>query len=61
MLRLITDFDGPVMDVSERYYRVYRYCMARVTPANRPLKELSKSEFWQLKQAQVSEYDIGLQ
>jgi len=27
MLRLITDFDGPIMDVSERYYQVYQYCL----------------------------------
>ena len=60
MFRLITDFDGPIMDVSERYYRVYRYCVARVTPANEPLRELSKVEFWHLKQSQVSEQEIGL-
>jgi len=29
MLRLITDFDGPIIDVSERYYNVYKFCWTR--------------------------------
>ncbi|MCG9885702.1 MAG: HAD family hydrolase [Cyanobacteria bacterium] len=60
MLRLITDFDGPVMDVSERYYRVYRYCLERLsTPDGPPLRVLSKAEFWDCKRAQVPEREIG--
>ena len=58
MLRLITDFDGPIMDVSERYYQVYQYCLDQAQePA---VTQLSKSEFWQLKRAQVPERQIGL-
>lgn len=59
MLRLITDFDGPIMDVSERYYRVYRYCLQQVQEPGQALPGLTKAEFWQLKRAQVAEVDIG--
>jgi phosphoglycolate phosphatase-like HAD superfamily hydrolase len=60
MLRLITDFDGPIMDVSERYYQVYQYCLKQVQEPGQGVKQLSKSEFWQLKRAQVPERQIGL-
>ncbi len=58
---LCTDFDGPVVDVSERYYRVYRVCLEKVQqeyPGLTPTV-LSKSEFWALKRAKVSETEIG--
>ncbi len=63
MLTLCTDFDGPVADVSERYYRVYGFCLAKIQQ-NHPdsaITVLSKSEFWALKRAQVPEPEIGRQ
>ncbi|MEB3312482.1 MAG: HAD family hydrolase [Snowella sp.] len=60
MLRLITDFDGPIMDVSERYYQVYLYCLAQIKATDQLVKTLSKEEFWNLKRAQVPEKEIGL-
>ncbi|MDB9312389.1 HAD family hydrolase [Spirulina sp. CS-785/01] len=59
MLRLITDFDGPIMDVSERYYRVYLFCLNRVKRPDQEIRVLSKSEFWQLKRSRMLEKDIG--
>ncbi|ELR96561.1 HAD family hydrolase [Gloeocapsa sp. PCC 73106] len=59
MLRIITDFDGPIMDVSERYYQVYQFCLARVKNPNQEVKELSKADFWTLKRARVPETEIG--
>lgn len=59
MLRLITDFDGPVMDVAERYYRVYQYCLQQVQRLDQAVQPLSKEEFWRLKRAQVPEREIG--
>lgn len=56
---LITDFDGPIADVSERYYRVYHDCLDRLQPSDRTLARLSKAEFWQLKRARVPERRIG--
>ncbi|MDJ0707001.1 MAG: HAD family hydrolase [Leptolyngbyaceae cyanobacterium MO_188.B28] len=60
MLRIITDFDGPIMDVSERYYRVYQFCLAEARDTNQPVNQLTKEEFWRLKRAQVPERQIGI-
>ncbi|WP_448561144.1 HAD family hydrolase [Trichothermofontia sp.] len=59
MLRLITDFDGPIMDVSDRYYHVYTRCLATYQQPDQFIKQLSKAEFWRLKRAQVPEWQIG--
>ncbi|MEG3437538.1 HAD family hydrolase [Pannus brasiliensis CCIBt3594] len=59
MLRIITDFDGPIVDVSERYYRVYQYCLEKTRYPGQITCLLSKEEFWQLKRQQVSEKRIG--
>ncbi|MEL6383591.1 MAG: HAD family hydrolase [Cyanobacteria bacterium J06626_18] len=59
MLRIFTDFDGPIMDVSERYYQVYQYCLDKLQEPAQPLTVLSKDAFWQLKRAQVPERQIG--
>ncbi|MEG4807613.1 HAD family hydrolase [Microcoleus sp. F8-D3] len=60
MLRLITDFDGPIMDVSDRYYRVYQYCLAETKRSGQPVRELPKAEFWDLKRARVPETEIAI-
>jgi phosphoglycolate phosphatase-like HAD superfamily hydrolase len=60
MLRLITDFDGPIMDVSERYYRVYQFCLQTIRYPDQPIRELNKAEFWQLKRSRVPEKQIGI-
>ncbi|MEG4214821.1 HAD family hydrolase [Microcoleus sp. Pol14C6] len=60
MLRLITDFDGPIMDVSDRYYRVYQYCLAETKRSDQPVRELPKAEFWDMKRARVPETEIGI-
>lgn len=60
MLRLITDFDGPIIDVSERYYRVYQFCLQTIRYPEQPIKELSKAEFWELKRSRVPEKQIGI-
>ncbi|MFH7028719.1 MAG: HAD family hydrolase [Heteroscytonema crispum UTEX LB 1556] len=59
MLRLITDFDGPITDVSERYYRVYQFCLEKTRYPNQTVRELSKAEFWQLKRSHVPEKQIA--
>lgn len=60
MLRLITDFDGPIIDVSERYYQVYQECLDSSRAPNQAVKQLSKEEFWQLKRSRVPEKQIGM-
>ncbi|HEY9645337.1 MAG TPA: HAD family hydrolase [Chroococcidiopsis sp.] len=59
MIRIITDFDGPIMDVSERYYQVYCFCLQQVLRPGQQGTQLSKSQFWQMKRAQVPEREIG--
>ncbi|WP_026735796.1 HAD family hydrolase [Fischerella sp. PCC 9605] len=60
MLRLITDFDGPIIDVSERYYRVYQLCLQKTRRPDQKVKELSKPEFWQMKRSRVPEKQIAM-
>jgi len=60
MLRLITDFDGPIIDVSERYYQVYQLCLQKTKLPNQRIRQLSKAKFWELKRARVSEKNIGI-
>ncbi|OUL18044.1 haloacid dehalogenase [Nostoc sp. T09] len=60
MLRLITDFDGPIIDVSERYYRVYQFCLEKTRRPEQSVQELPKVEFWQLKRSRVPEKQIAL-
>ncbi|MEH2049989.1 HAD family hydrolase [Nostoc sp.] len=60
MLRLITDFDGPIIDVSERYYRVYQFCLDKTRRPNQVVQELPKVEFWQLKRSRIPEKQIAL-
>lgn len=60
MLRLITDFDGPIIDVSERYYRVYQFCLEKMRRPNQAVRELEKKEFWQLKRSRIPEKQIAL-
>ncbi|PZV12638.1 MAG: haloacid dehalogenase [Pseudanabaena sp.] len=57
--RIFTDFDGPIMDVSERYYQVYLYCLDKIKKPEQIVKTLSKSEFWELKRSQVPEKEIA--
>jgi phosphoglycolate phosphatase-like HAD superfamily hydrolase len=60
MLRLITDFDGPIMDVSDRYYRVYQHCLVETQRSDQQVRVLPKSEFWQMKRGRVPETEIGI-
>lgn len=60
MIRLITDFDGPIVDVSDRYYWVYQYCLDKVKRPHQPVKQLTKAEFWQMKRSRIPEWQIGI-
>lgn len=60
MLRLITDFDGPIMDVSDRYYRVYQQCLMETQRPDQEVCVLPKAEFWEMKRGRVPETEIGI-
>jgi phosphoglycolate phosphatase-like HAD superfamily hydrolase len=59
MFRLITDFDGPIMDISERYYQTYKFCLEQTRLPSQEIRELTKSEFWDYKRARIAETEIG--
>jgi phosphoglycolate phosphatase-like HAD superfamily hydrolase len=60
-MRIITDFDGPIMDLSDRYYYVYQFCLERVKLPAQSIAPLSKTEFWQRKRACIPEREIGIE
>jgi phosphoglycolate phosphatase-like HAD superfamily hydrolase len=60
-MRIITDFDGPIMDLSDRYYHVYQLCLDKVKQPNQPIDILSKAKFWAYKRAQISEQQVGIE
>jgi phosphoglycolate phosphatase-like HAD superfamily hydrolase len=65
-LTIFCDFDGPIMDVSERYYNTYRMSLewVRSLYAGRgvslPLAPLTKAQFWHMKQCHDPDRDIAL-
>lgn len=62
---IFCDFDGPIVDVSERYYATYRQGLERVQRAAQAsgsslgLRYLSKSQFWTFKQNRVPDRQIA--
>jgi phosphoglycolate phosphatase-like HAD superfamily hydrolase len=60
MLRVITDFDGLILDLSERYYTVYQFCLTQIKRPDQPVKPLSKSEFWDLKRSRIPETQVAI-
>ncbi len=60
MIRIITDFDGPISDVSERYYQVYLLCLEKNRHQNQQVQILSKEDFWELKRSRIPEKQIGI-
>jgi phosphoglycolate phosphatase-like HAD superfamily hydrolase len=60
-MRIITDFDGPIMDLSDRYYHVYQLCLDKVKQPNQSITILPKAKFWADKQAQVPEQQLGIE
>ncbi|BAW95440.1 haloacid dehalogenase-like hydrolase [[Synechococcus] sp. NIES-970] len=60
MVRLISDFDGVVVDLSERYYHVYRWRLTQLAQPGQAIAPLTKTEFWALKRQKVSQRELGL-
>lgn len=60
------DFDGPIVDVSERYYQTYRKGLLSIEELHSKesgqslnLQPLSKAQFWQMKQNRVADAEIA--
>jgi phosphoglycolate phosphatase-like HAD superfamily hydrolase len=60
-MRIITDFDGPIMDLADRYYHVYQLCLAQVKQPDQSIRILTKKEFWAYKRAKISEQQVGIE
>lgn len=62
---IFCDFDGPIVDVSERYYATYRQgldrvnAMAQAQGTSLGIRYLSKAQFWTFKQNRVPDRQIA--
>jgi len=65
-LTLFCDFDGPIVDVSDRYYKTYltglqeiqvKHFEERRSPSIQPM---TKRQFWAMKQHRVPDVEIAL-
>lgn len=65
-LTVFCDFDGPIINVSDRYYHTYCLALADVKAAYQaqdihlPIHLLTKEQFWQMKQDRVPDLEIAL-
>ncbi len=65
-LTVFCDFDGPIVDVSDRYYQTYQLAIADACEHYQQQgivlvpQLLSKAQFWQMKQNRVPDVDIAL-
>ena len=57
-MNLCFDFDGPIIDVSDRYYRAYLESL-KGTSINKN-QILTKDLFWELKRNRTTDFEIGL-
>lgn len=66
-LTLFCDLDGPLIDVSQRYYRTYQTALAQLQGQYRDrgcsllLTPLSTHQFWAMKQARIPDTEIARQ
>lgn len=65
-LTLFCDFDGPIVDVSNRYYSTYQLALADTKAICQdrglilPIQEMSKKQFWHMKQNRVADVEIAM-
>ncbi|NJR65102.1 MAG: HAD family hydrolase [Leptolyngbyaceae cyanobacterium CRU_2_3] len=65
-LTIFCDFDGPIVDVSDRYYHTYQLGLAETEEAyderDIPLRltRLTKQQFWQMKQERTPDREIAM-
>ena len=58
MINICFDLDGPIIDVSDRYYRAYLESLKGFDIDKSYI--LTKDKFWQLRQNRVPDSEIGL-
>lgn len=66
-MTVFCDFDGPIVDVSRRYYSTYQQglkaieAIAHSQGDSLNLKVLSQTEFWQMKRDRIADEEIARQ
>lgn len=64
-MTVFCDLDGPIVDVSDRYYNTYQLGLTQVQTVYQAqgmrlrVQRLSKEQFWQLKQDRVPDVEIA--
>lgn len=65
-LTVFCDFDGPIVDVSNRYYITYQLALDETQAFYKalgtilPIQSMSKQQFWQMKQDRVPDVEIAM-
>jgi phosphoglycolate phosphatase-like HAD superfamily hydrolase len=65
-LTIFCDFDGPLVDVSDRYYSTYQLGLSEVQATYQaqgvslPIYCLNKDQFWQMKRDRLPDVEIAL-
>ena len=57
-MNICFDFDGPIIDVSDRYYRAYLESLKGTNIDKARI--LTKEEFWKLKRGRITDFEISL-
>lgn len=63
---LYCDFDGPIVDVSDRYYHTYQLGLTEIAAGHQaqglvlPVRCLSKAQFWEMKQERTPDVEIAM-
>ena len=63
---IFCDFDGPIVDVSDRYYSTYQLGLAdtqaiyQAQGVHLPIRLLSKDQFWRMKQDRTPDTEIAM-
>ena len=64
-LTVFCDFDGPIVDVSRRYYTTYQLALAdtqafyQAQNLTLPISPLSKQQFWEMKRNRVPDVKVA--
>src|SRR5690349_18472060 len=65
-MTIFCDFDGPIVDVSDRYYSTYQLALTdtqlcyQTAGVTLPIQILSKDQFWQMKQDRIADVEIAM-
>lgn len=65
-MTIFCDFDGPIVDVSDRYYSTYQLALTETQSIYQQqgitlaVQQLTKAQFWQMKQSRTPDPEIAM-